>query len=128
MGFFGTDSNIVFLTEDLTQRALYLTPNLSVRFGPRDKNYLMFKTGIGWYKVDFAELDCDVSPCAELSDPFDESAFGGHVDVIGGLGRWLIVGLGVHYADFGEVPGFPEDGNRVKGPIYQFTVGFAFGR
>jgi hypothetical protein len=58
-GFSATQSDIPGITEDFTQRGLYLTPSMKFRFGERSRRYLNLEAGLGWYQVDFAELICD---------------------------------------------------------------------
>ncbi len=126
-GLFATESDIAGISDDFTQRGLYLTPSVKFRFGQRDKRYLNLEAGAGWYKVDMAELDCSVIPCAEILEPFDKDTFGGYIGVSGGFGRWFVLGLKVHFADFGEVTGFGTAVGSLEGPFYILSAGGAFG-
>jgi hypothetical protein len=130
---YATQSNIPGITEDFTQRGLYLTPSIRFRFGERSRRYLNLEAGLGWYQVDFAELICDEDifnniVCIELAEPFDEDSLGGYLGISGGFGGGFIMGLKVHFADFGEVTGLGPDTGDLKGPIYIFSLGAAFGQ
>jgi hypothetical protein len=129
-GIFGTGSNITGTQEEFTQRGIYLTPSVKFQFGERDKRYLNLEAGAGWYKVDIAELDCSSINywCAEVAEHFDKDTFGGYLGVSGGFGRWFVMGLKVHYADFGDVVVQGSHLGTLEGPIYIFSVGAAFGR
>jgi hypothetical protein len=128
LGFFTTDSDVLGVWEQFTQRGLYLTPSVKLRFGERARRYWNLEAGVGWYNTDFAELDCDSGYfCAELAAPFDSDAAGGYLGISGGFGRWFIAGLKVHYADFGPVTGIRSLSGELKGPIYIFSLGGAFG-
>ncbi len=132
LGIFATQSNIPGITEDFTQRGLYLTPSMKLRFGERSRRYLNLEAGLGWYQVDFAELICDDDHfnnivCIEIAEPFGEDTLGGYLGISGGFGGGFIMGLKVHFADFGEVTGLGLDTGDLKGPIYIFSRGGAFG-
>jgi hypothetical protein len=129
LGFITTDGEIRGVFEAFTQRAMYLTPSVKFRFGERSERYLNLETGLGWYNTDFAELDCNSGSivCTELAAPFDSDAVGMYVGVAGGFGRWFVAGLKVHYADFGEVTGIGSVAGDLRGPIYVFSLGAAFG-
>ena len=132
LGIFATQSDIPGITEDFTQRGLYLTPSMKFRFGERSRRYLNLEAGLGWYQVDFAELICneDISNnivCIEIAEPFDEDTLGGYLGITGGFGGGFIMGLKVHFADFGKVTGLGPDTGDLKGPIYIFSLGGAFG-
>jgi len=80
-GFFATQSDIPGISEDFTQRGLYLTPSMQLRFGERSGRYLNLEAGLGWYQVDFAELHCDEDNfnnivCIEITEPYDENSLG----------------------------------------------------
>ena len=131
-GIFATQSDIPGITEDFTQRGLYLTPSMKFRFGERSRRYLNLEAGLGWYQVDFAELICNEDiinniVCIEIAEPFDEDTLGGYLGITGGFGGGFIMGLKVHFADFGEVTGLGPDTGDLKGPIYIFSLGGAFG-
>ncbi len=131
-GIFATQSDIPGITEDFTQRGLYLTPSMKFRFGERSSRNLNLEAGLGWYQVDFAELFCDEDVfnnivCVEIAEPFDEDTLGGYLGISGGFGGWFIMGLKVHFADFGKVTGLGPDTGDLKGPIYIFSLGGAFG-
>ncbi len=132
LGIFATQSDIPGITEDFTQRGLYLTPSMKFRFGERSRRYLNVEAGLGWYQVDFAELICDDDSfnnivCIEIAEPFDEDTLGGYLGITGGFGSGFIMGLKVHLADFGKVTGLGSDTGALKGPIYIFSLGGAFG-
>ena len=129
LGLFTTDGDIAGTFQSYTQRGLYLTPSVKFRFGERTKRYLNLEAGAGWYKVDFAELDCDTggSLCAELRDPFDSDTLGMYVGVSAGFSSWFITGLRIHYADFGSVQGINSISGDLKGPFYVFSLGATFG-
>ncbi len=132
LGIFATQSDIPGITEDFTQRGLYLTPSMKFRFGERRRRYLNVEAGLGWYQVDFAELICDDDNfnnivCIEIAEPYDEDTLGGYLGITGGFGRGFIMGLKVHLADFGKVTGLGPDTGALKGPIYIFSLGGAFG-
>jgi hypothetical protein len=96
--------------------------------GERGKKYLNLEAGFGWYNADFAELDCETgSYCVELRSPYDSSAFGAYVGLSGGMGRRMIAGLKVHFADFGSVKGVSSISGDLEGPIYIFSLGAVFG-
>ncbi len=129
---FATQSDIPGITEDFTQRGLYLTPSIKFRFGERSSKYLNLEAGLGLYQVDFAELKCDEDifnniECIELTVPYDENILGGYLGITGGFGGGFIMGLKVHFADFGEVTALGPDTGDLKGPIYIFSLGGAFG-
>ncbi len=132
LGIFATQSDIPGITEDFTQRGLYLTPSMKFRFGERSRRYLNLEAGLGWYQVDFAELICDDDNfnnivCIEIAEPFDEDTLGGYLGITGGFGSGFIMGLKVHLADFGKATGLGSDTGALKGPIYIFSLGGAFG-
>lgn len=90
------------------------------------------EAGLGWYQVDIAELICDEDilnniVCIEIAEPYDEDALGGYLGISGGFGGGFIMGLKVHFADFGKVTGLGPDTGDLKGPIYIFSLGGAFG-
>jgi hypothetical protein len=131
-GISATQSDIPGNTEDFTQRGLYLTPSIKFRFGERSRRYLNMEAGLGWYQVDIAELICDEdifnnTVCIEIAEPYDEDALGGYLGISGGFGGGFIMGLKVHFADFGKVTGLGPDTGDLKGPIYIFSLGGAFG-
>jgi hypothetical protein len=131
-GFSATQSDIPGITEDFTQRGLYLTPSMKFRFGERSRRYLNLEAGLGWYQVDFAELICDEDvfnniACIEIAEPFDQDTLGGYLGISGGFGGGFIMGLKVHFADFGTVTGLGPDTGDLKGPIYTLSLGGAFG-
>ncbi len=131
-GIFATQSDIPGITEDFTQRGLYLTPSIKFRFGERSRRYLNLEAGLGWYQVDFAELICDEDifnniVCIEIAEPFDEDSLGGYLGISGGFGGGFIMGLKVHFADFGAVTGLGTDTGYLKGPIYIVSLGGASG-
>ncbi len=131
-GFSATQSDIPGITEDLTQRGLYLTPSIKFRFGDRSKRYLNLEAGLGWYQTDFTELHCDDdifnnNVCIEIAEPYDADTLGGYLGITGGFGRGFIMGLKVHFADFGQVTGLGPNTGDLKGPIYIFSLGGAFG-
>ena len=131
-GISATQSDIPGNTEDFTQRGLYLTPSIKFRFGERSRRYLIMEAGLGWYQVDIAELICDEDTfnnivCIEIAEPYDEDTLGGYLGISGGFGGGFIMGLKVHFADFGKVTGLGPDTGALKGPIYIFSLGGAFG-
>ncbi len=131
-GFSATESDIPGITEDFTQRGLYLTPSMKFRFGERSRRYLNLEAGLGWYQVDFAELHCDEDNlnnivCIEVAEPYDENSLGGYLGITGGFGGGFIMGLKVHFADFGTVTGLGPDTGDLKGPMYILSLGGAFG-
>ncbi len=131
-GISATQSDIPGNTEDFTQRGLYLTPSIKFRFGERSRRYLNLEAGLGWYQVDIAELICDEDifnniVCIEIAEPYEEDALGGYLGISGGFGGGFIMGLKVHFADFGKVTGLGPDTGALKGPIYIFSLGGAFG-
>jgi hypothetical protein len=131
-GFFATQSDIAGITEDFTQRGLYLTPSMKFRFGERSRRYLNLEAGLGWYQVDFAEFHCDEdifynTVCIEIAEPYDENSLGGYLGISGGFGGGFIMGLKVHFADFGTVTGLGPDTGELEGPIYILSFGGAFG-
>ncbi|MFB3081839.1 MAG: hypothetical protein ACE1Z4_00015 [Gammaproteobacteria bacterium] len=132
LGIFATQSDIPGITEDFTQRGLYLTPSMKFRFGERSRRYLNLEAGLGWYQVDIAELICDDDNlnnivCIEIAEPFDEDTLGGYLGITGGFGSGFIMGLKVHFANFGTVTGLGPDTGELKRPIYIFSLGGAFG-
>jgi hypothetical protein len=131
-GFFATQSDVPGISEDFTQRGLYLTPSMQIRYGERSGRYLNLEAGLGWYQVDFAELHCDEDDfnnivCIEITEPYDENSLGGYLGITGGFGGGFIMGLKVHFADFGTVTGLGVDTGDLKGPIYILSLGGAFG-
>ncbi len=132
LGIFATQSNVPGILEDFTQRGLYLTPSMKLRFGERGRRYLNLEAGLGWYQVDIAELICGSDPfnntvCIEIAEPYDEDTLGGYLGITGGSGGGFIMGLKVHFADFGNVTGLGPDTGDLKGPIYMLSLGGAFG-
>ena len=45
LGIFATQSNVPGILEDFTQRGLYLTPSMKLRFGERGRRYLNLEAG-----------------------------------------------------------------------------------
>ena len=132
LGISATQSDIPGITEEFTQRGLYLTPSLKFRFGERSGRYLNLEAGLGWYQVDFAELICNDDNfnnivCIEITEPYDEDTLGGYLGISGGFAGGFIMGLKVHFADFDKVTGLGPDTGDLKGPIYIFSLGGAFG-
>jgi len=132
LGIFATQSDIPGNTENFTQRGLYLTPSMKFRFGERSRRYLNLGAGLGWYQVDFAELICDHDNfnnivCIEITEPYDEFTLGGYLGITAGFGGGFIMGLKVHFANFGKVTGLGPDTGELNGPIYIFSLGGAFG-
>ncbi len=132
LGISATQSDIPGNTEDFTQRGVYVTPSIKFRFGERSRRYLNLETVLGCYQVDIAELICDEDifnkiVCIEIAEPYDEDALGGYLGITGGFGSGFIMGLKVHFADFGRVTGLGPDTGDLKGPIYIFSLGGAFG-
>ena len=132
LGFFATQSDVPGISEDLTQRGLYLTPSIKFRLGERSRRYLNLEAGLGWYQVDITELICsddnfNNNVCIEIAEPYEEDTLGGYLGITGGLGGGFIMGLRVHFADFGKVTGLGPDTGDLEGPIYIFSVGGAFG-
>ena len=125
-GLFTTESDIPGTSEDFTQRGLYLTPSMKIRYGERSARYLNLEAGLGWYELDFAELHCDTG-CSEIADTFNKDILGGYLGISGGFGGWFIMGLKVHFADFGQVTGLGAGTGDLKGPIYILSLGGAFG-
>ena len=128
LGIFATQSNIPGITENFTQRGFYLTPSIKFRLGERGRRYLNLEAGLGWYQVDFAELICEDDNfnnivCIEIAEPYDEDTLGGYLGISGGFGGGFIMGLKVHFADFGEVTGLGLDTGQLKGPIYILSLG-----
>ncbi len=137
LGFSATQSDIPGITENFTETGEYLTPSMKFRFGERSRRYLNLEAGLGWYRVEIAEYDCDSNNfdddnfnnivCTLIAKPYDEDSLGGYLGITGGFGGWLIMGLKVHFADFGKVTGLGPDTGDLKGPIYIFSLGGAFG-
>jgi len=132
LGIFATQSDVPGITEDFTQRGLYLTPSIKFRLGERSRRYLNLEAGLGWYQVDIAELFCsddniNNTVCIEIAEPYDEDTLGGYLGITGGFGGGFIMGLKVHFADFGKVTGLGPDTGGLKGPIYIFSLGGAIG-
>ena len=132
LGIFATQSDIPGITEDFTQRGLYLTPSMKFRFGERSRRYLNLEAGLGWYQVDFAELICDDDNfnnivCIEIAEPYDQDTLGGYLGISGGFGGGFIMGLKVHFADFGKVTGLGPDTGELNGTFYILSLGAAFG-
>lgn len=128
-GFFGAEGDIPGLRVDYTQRGLYLTPSTRLRFGERGKRHMDIEFGIGWYEVDIVELDCESGGiCSELDEPFNSDKIGGYVGVSGGFGRWFVMGLRVHMADFGEVSGVGDVPATLDGPIVTLNFGLSWDR
>jgi hypothetical protein len=127
LAVWGTESSIQGIRDDFTQRGLYLTPSMRFLFGDRNARNLSLEIGAGWYKVDFAELDCDTFGCPETQELSDEDAFGGYVGINSIFGRWFLLEFQMHFADFGEVTGFGADTGSLKGPFYMLNFGLAFG-
>ncbi len=89
---------------------------------------------MGWYEVDIAELICEDNNfdpnniiCIEVAEPYDEDTLGSYLGISGGFGGGFIMGLKVHFADFGKVTGLGTDTGDLNGPIYIFSLGAAFG-
>ncbi len=132
LGIFATQSDIPGSIEEFTQRGLYLTPSMKFRFGERSRRYLNLEAGLGLYQVDFAELICNDDNfnnivCIAIAEPFDENTLGGYLGISGGFAGGFIMGFKVHFADFGKVTGLEPDTGALKGPIYIFSLGGAFG-
>ena len=125
-GLFTTESDVPGISEEFTQRGLYLTPSMKIRYGERSGRYLNLEAGLGWYEVDFAELRCDTG-CIEIADTFNKDILGGYLGISGGFGGWFIMGLKVHFTDFGQVTGLGPGTGDLKGPIYILSLGGAFG-
>ena len=130
--FFATQSDIPGSIEEFTQRGLYLTPSIKFRFGERSRRYLNLEAGVGWYQVDFAEIICEQDYlnnyiCVEIAEPYNEDTLGGYLGISGGFGGDFIMGLKVHFADFGTVTGLGPDTGDLDGPIFIFSLGAAFG-
>ena len=63
----------------------------------------------------------------QLADTFNKDILGGYLGISGGFGGWFIMGLKVHFANFGQVTGLGPGTGDLKGPIYILSLGGAFG-
>ncbi len=126
LGLFTTESSISGFQENFTQRGLYLTPSMKLRFGDRNVKYMNLEVGLGWYEMDIAELDC-TDFCTEFDEPFNSDVLGGYLGISSGFGTSFVMGLKAHFVDFGPVTGLGPNTGDLNGPVYIFSAGFAFG-
>lgn len=124
LGAYSAESSIPGNFENLTQRGLYLTPSMKLRFGERRKRHVDLQAGAGWYRMDIAEI---LDAYYELAVPFEKDALGGYLGISGGFGSWFLLDLKVHFANFGAVTGLGPDTGDLTGPIYILSLGAAFG-
>lgn len=135
-GLFMNESDIVFISEQLISRGLYLTPSL--KWKPGKNKRVSLDAGLGYYLVDIAEVVSDYGWFVE-TELWSASSFGGYVggtwnfgQVTGVKRNGIILSLKIHFFDLGTVkdedPSLPvrlgPDAGTLSGPVYQLQVGY----
>lgn len=130
---FPTDSDVPFLSEDLTLRGGYLTPSL--RWYPKSQQRFSVDVGAGVYIADIAEVRTGYGFFTE-TELWEATTAGGY---FGGTwnfgavrGDGLFVSFKVHFFDFGTVrdedPLLPatlgDDAGRLSRGMYQLQFGY----
>ena len=131
VGVSSTEGNVTGLLTDLSAETLYLTPSVKI---PLEGTPLYLDLGLGYYRADFSEVDCDFwyyEGCVDLGERWSKNTVGGYVgttwDVpMGKTGGYLALSLRVNYADFGTPGAIGPSPGRLNGPSAVFLVGFAF--
>ena len=127
LGVFGTErGNSEIDDSRYDQLGTYLTPTVKLRFGDRWKANFSLETGVGWYYTNISDNECGL-PCFPYGETYSRTEFGGYLGIGAGFGGWFIMGLKVHFADFGEITTLDSIPVDLTGPIYTFTLGVAFG-
>lgn len=132
-----TDSSISGFIGDVLARQLYLGGSVKWMFG--DRRNVSLDLGLGYHELDMAQIDSNWTSSME-HEHFSKSAasgfIGGTWDI--GAGRpdqsaGLMLGLRVHFADFGNVSDDPRffqsvlgpDAGKLDGPLYMLRVGYS---
>ncbi|NNL54571.1 MAG: hypothetical protein HKP32_05420, partial [Woeseia sp.] len=123
IGAFITDSDVPGIFENISQRGIFVTPSLKLRYRTAEKAYVDLMAGAGWYEIDFTELFC-TPQCIELNEAHSANGFGGYIGIGTGIGRSLNAGLKLHFTEFGNATGLGSGAGSLGGPIVMFTVGW----
>jgi hypothetical protein len=124
------DSNVEGVFDDVLVRQLYLGGSLKWALG--EERGFTLVTGIGYHLVDMAEVGDYYSGLER--EIWEASRVSGHIGAswdlpgysLGSVGRWML-GMKVHFADFGTVHGpgpIGPDAGRLDGPLYTMQVGY----
>ena len=135
-GFFSNDSNVLFVTDDIFTRAVYLVPSFKWMFGR--KHRYSVDAGAGYYLVDIVELSGDY-PLTVETELLEKDAFGGYVGVTVDIGggdparnRGVMLSFKTHFVDFGSVNDqnslLPQtlgnNAGELTGPVYMMQLGY----
>lgn len=130
-GISHTEGDIPGLYTSMNAGTLYLTPSVKIPVGGAP---LYLDLGLGYYRADFGEMECDLLQgwgCVDLGERWYKNTVGGYIGAswdhhLGKTGSALALAVRVHFADYG-VPGVlgPAAG-RLNGPATTVLVGFVF--
>lgn len=135
LGVLGHDSDVrgVVEGEDLQTSVGYLTPSAKLRLNGAGRQQYFIDAGIGYYDVSMEEWEDDCYWDCDVSEYYDDSAFGGYVgasadfDVAADGAFKVSVGAKVHFVDFDD-PVEIDSVHGLSGPIYQLHVSAVWGR
>lgn len=122
---FITESNVPGFYGDFSQRGMYLTPSVRLRYATGEKSHLSLKAGAGWYQVDFAELYC-YGQCFEIQEADSADALGAYLGLGVGFADSLAADIKMHFANFGDVAGLGGNAGSLAGPIITVNIGWQF--
>jgi hypothetical protein len=131
VGISNTQGNVTGLLTELDAEVLYLTPSVKI---PLAGTPLLLDLGLGYYRADFSEVDCDLwyyAGCVDLGERWSKSTVGGYAGAtwdipLGKTGGHLALSLRVNYADFGTPDAVGQSPGQLDGPSAVFLVGYAF--
>ena len=131
VGMSYTDSDVTGLFTDMSGETLYLTPSVKIPLGGTP---LYLDLGLGYYRADFSEIDCDLwyyEGCIDLGERWSKSTFGGYVGTtwdipMGKTGGAIALSLRMNFADFGTPSALGQSPGQLDGPSAVFLVGYAF--
>ena len=132
-----TDSSLSGFIGDVLARQFYLGASVKWLFG--DARNVSVDLGLGYHELDMAQVDSEWWGTME-HEHFSKSTASGFVggtwDI--GAGRpdhsaGLMLGLRVHFADFGNVSDDPRffqsvlgaDAGKLDGPLYIVRIGYS---
>lgn len=126
-----TQGSVTGLQTDMDANTLYLTPSVKI---PLKGTPLFLDLGLGYYRVDFSEVDCSLwyyEGCVDLGERWSKNTVGGYVGAtweipMGETGGNIALSLRVNYADFGTPGSIGPSPGQLDGPSTVFLVGFSF--
>lgn len=131
VGMSYTQGDVRGLVIELDAETVYLTPSLKI---PLDGTPLYLDLGLGYYRADFSEVDCNLwyyEGCVDLGERWSKSTVGGYAGAtwdmpLGKTGGFLTLSLRVNFADFGTPGAIGPSPGQLDGPSAVFLLGWAF--